>query len=435
MIVPSQPKIQFGIILLLFLTCVLYLSNINRVMQCDEANTLYQYASSLPRAVLSYATPNNHILHSVSVWFTTQLAGTSAPVVRLTALSAALLSLALVYRIGMTLAGWRAGLAAAVFMATNFAFADFAINARGYSLSVFFTLALIHEVFLRQKARGYLILLISAALLLVLPSMLLLHVGVFAWLVWKKRGQRDLLPFLLPLVFGVLIAVSVYVPSIAYGLIGEHFSQFGETDLLALVQNSMLQLFATPITGIVFAVCALIGCFYVPRWRAFTLITLAMMLVVSAVQLLVLEKLFWTRNYFFLLGPIALLAGVGFSRIVKQPVLVVGLAALALVLFPGRQLDGYYSEKDLVGLIERNTDAHDQIITAPCFNAPVQHYLLHHGREEQLFSTAQTERVFVLTNNFPVQEVLEMFDAQAQQCQPVTDGSWASWDVYICRPN
>src|SRR6185312_135279 len=110
----------------------LYAPYINRIMMCDEANTLYQYAASLVRALLSYATPNNHMLHSALVWGVTNLAGTSTVAVRFVALSSALLATALMFRVASRFASYRAGVAAAVFMMTTLTFADYAVNARGY---------------------------------------------------------------------------------------------------------------------------------------------------------------------------------------------------------------------------------------------------------------------------------------------------------------
>ena len=442
----KQKKALLGITGLLILTCVLYIPNMNRVMYCDEANTLYQYASNLPRALFSYATPNNHILHSFGVWFITQFAGTSAPVVRFIAFSAALLSIALIYRIGARLANPRAGIAAAVFLATNLFFADFAINARGYTLSVLLTLAMIYMVLIAQdsKLRRYLLMGISAALVLVLPSMLLLHAGVVGWAVLDKHRRQNINAYILPVIFGALIGMADYAPSIAFGLLNEHFSLYGETNLLTLVVQVAQQTFATPITGIVFAAFSLIGLLPFSfasfgltsefRLRGFVLTLLVITLAVSLVQLLVLDKLFWARNYLYLLAPIALLAGVGFSRLVTNRSLVAVFALAALIIFPVGFLNGDYEEKQVIELINRNLSANDQIIAAPCFNAPVLHYLAHNDRGEQLFSTPTTERVFVLTNNFPLQQVIDQFDAQVSSCQPVTDGSWGAFDVYLCRP-
>lgn len=422
---------------LLLLTCLLYMPHLNRVMFCDEANTLYQYASSLPRAVLSYATPNNHMLHSVAVWAATQIAGTSAPVVRFAAFAAALLAIAVTYRLTARLSSRPAGLAAAAFVATTLSFADFAINARGYTLSLLLTAALLYVVLVSRRPRGYLILAISAALVWVLPSMLLLHAGIVAWLLLDPRRRYTLRMHILPIVFGALIGMVNYAPSIAYGLLGEHFSQFGETDLVALAGSIAAQTFATPFVGAVFAASAVIGLVSAaPRLRRFTLVLVGVTLLVSAVQLLLLDKLFWTRNYLYLIVPFAVIAGIGFSRVIAPPALAAALIVVAFAVFPSTFLDGSYNEKTLMGLLDRNLTPTDRVIAAPCFNAPVQHYLIHTGRADRLFSTPDTERVFVVLNIYTLPEVLAMFDAQADvdaaSCQPASDGSWNPFEVMVC---
>ena len=103
------------------------------------------------RALFSYATPNNHMLHSALVWTVTNIAGSSPVAVRFVALSSALLATALMFRVASRFASFRAGVAAAVFMVTTLTFADYAVNARGYSLSVALTLLLIDRLFLTRS--------------------------------------------------------------------------------------------------------------------------------------------------------------------------------------------------------------------------------------------------------------------------------------------
>ncbi|MEO8393863.1 MAG: hypothetical protein ABI700_12800, partial [Chloroflexota bacterium] len=164
------------IIVLVLAANALYAPYINRIMMCDEANTLYQYADDLLRALFSYATPNNHMLHSALVWTITNLAGTSPVAVRFVALSSALLATALMFRVASRFAGFRAGVAAAAFLIATLSFADYAVNARGYTLSVALTLLLIDRLFLTRsiytRRYRYSLLLISFALILLLPSMI-----------------------------------------------------------------------------------------------------------------------------------------------------------------------------------------------------------------------------------------------------------------------
>ena len=79
---PLMTRRLASAVALILTALALYAPYLNRIMFCDEANTLYQYSQDLARALFSYATPNNHMLHSALVWTMTHLAGTSTVAVR-----------------------------------------------------------------------------------------------------------------------------------------------------------------------------------------------------------------------------------------------------------------------------------------------------------------------------------------------------------------
>ncbi|MEP7292112.1 MAG: hypothetical protein ABI835_10020 [Chloroflexota bacterium] len=422
----------------------LYAPYINRIMMCDEANTLFQYSSNLLRALLSYATPNNHMLHSALVWTVTNLAGTSTVAVRFTALASALIATALMFRVGSRLAGMRAGVAAAAFLITNLAFADFAVNARGYSLSVMLTLLLIDRLFLTEaiysRRYRYSLMAISFALILLLPSMLMLIAAAGVWIVWRGRTQRRYRSLLAPLITGVAVAAAFYAPAFLQGVVSEHLNAFGETDLLVLLQLCLEQLFGTPGIGLLFAGSCVAGVAVLARRYRLarqTIVTVVGVTVLVAIaQMIVLHKLFYARNYLFLIAPVALLGGVGFSRMARRWTTALAVVVLVGSSIPLRALDGDYLEKQVLARVEQNVGAHDQIAAGPCFNAPIQYHLLHNGESEKLFTSPETERVFVLVREGTYEDVLGYYAMQDKvtACQPVTDGSWSPFEVYTCQP-
>jgi hypothetical protein len=438
-----QRRLTAAVALLLGMLA-LYTPYLSRIMFCDEANTLYVYAQDLARALLSYATPNNHMLHSALVWGVTNLAGTSAPVVRFIALAGAMLSVALMFHVAAKLAGLRAAVAASAFLITNFAFADFAINARGYTLSVALTLLLIDRIFLAKniwtRRYAYSLMGICFALILLLPSMLMLIAAAAVWILWRARVQRRYFKLLPPLVIGVAAAAIFYLPSFAQGLFSQHLNEFGESDLLVLLRLWLEQTFNTPMIGLIFAASCVAGVVVLarryPRARAIIATMLAVTVLVAVAQILVLHKLFFARNYLFLVAPVALLGGIGFSYFARR--WTIPLTALVLVasVIPLRSLDGDYLEKQVVALVEQNVGEHDQILCGPCFNAPVQHYLLHNDQGYKLFYTPDKERVFVLLREGTYNDVLALYNMQdnVTECKPVTDGSWGAFEVYLCQP-
>ena len=128
--------------------------------------------------------------------------------------------------------------------------------------------------------------------------------------------------------------------------------------------------------------------------------------LIAIAQILLLHKLFFARNYLFLIAPVALLGGIGLSRIAQRWTVPLIAAVLIISVTPFRALDGDYLEKQAVQRVEQNVGAHDQIVLGPCFNAPVQYYLLHNGESDKLFSSPDKERVFVLVREGTYQDVL-----------------------------
>ncbi|NDJ60506.1 MAG: hypothetical protein GYB67_05235 [Chloroflexi bacterium] len=436
----------FAVTGLLLVIAALYLPYIDRTMYCDEANTLLQYADELPRALFSYATPNNHILHSVAVWLMTTLAGDALVVVRFATFAGALLSVAMLYRIGSRLADQRVGIAAAVFMATTWGFAEFAVNARGYTLTIFFTLLLTERVFLAQATRSrwqrYSLLLISLALMLLLPSNLMIIGAAGLWIVWRAiwRRERRYAALLPPLVVGTAIGLLFYLPSFLQGFLGSHFSAFGETTLTGLLSNSALLIFTTPGIGLVFAAAILTGIAVIllenphPPARVWIGVMFAAVIMIAAVQWIVLGRFFYARNYIFLVAPLALLAGVGASRVAGRWTLPLLATVLIASAIPLRALNQPHDVDLLLARIAAEVTPGDAVVVAPCFNAPIQYHLFKMDQGNLLFVEPGTEQVMVFTRGQPLDEVLALFGVRelVADCRRLEPVSEAVPDVYRC---
>ena len=432
-------------LLLVLAANALYAPYINRIMMCDEANTLYQYSLNLVRALFSYATPNNHILHSTLVWTVTTFAGTSTVAVRFVALAAALISVALMFRVATRFAGLRAGVAASALLLTALGFAGYAVNARGYTLTGALTLLLIDRLFLTRviwtRRYRYSLLAISFALTLTLPSMIMLLGAAGLWVIWKARTQRRYRALLLPLIFGVLLAGAFYAPSLLQGeILTQDITLFGETDLLLMLRLWAGEIFGTAGIGLLFVLACAAGIVvlarHYPRARTVIALVVGVTAACALAQYLVTHKVFYARNYLYLVAPLALLGGIGLSRVVRRWTVPLVAALLVLSVIPLRALDGDYIEKDVLARVAQNVGATDQILAGPCFNAPIQYHLLHSDQSEKLFSTPPKQRVFVLYREGTYENVLELYNMQdnVTACQPVSDGSWSPFDVYVCQP-
>lgn len=442
--------------LMLFIACAMLLPYTDRVMYCDEANTLYQYAGSPVRALFSYATPNNHLLHSLQVWAMTTLAGTSGVVVRFPAFAAALTALALVYRTsarlitGDALRRRNAGLLSMAFLLTAFGFADYAINARGYTLSIALTLALIDLVFTTPPGRfyrrrhQYSLILVSAALLLTLPSMILASGAVGLWALLQQRRDRRWRRIAAALIVGGLIGALPYLPSLLAGLVSAHLGMFGEFDLLYLLEGWMGMVFSTgsaPVLGALFAAAALYGGVLSARSSKPTALPAAGLLLGIAGaavlgQFALTGHALFARNYLYLIAPLALLAGAGGARLLRgfSPAAVLLLTAAGAFSLPA--LDGVYMEKAILGQIDQHVRDSDWLIVGPCLNAPTLHHLTQTGRADLLFERPGVSRVIVVTREGRIQDNLAYFDAadRVRACQPFSDIAWASVNAFVCQP-
>ncbi|MBL8132860.1 MAG: hypothetical protein JNL42_13455 [Anaerolineae bacterium] len=441
--------------LMIFIACAMLLPYTDRVMYCDEANTLYQYASSPVRALFSYATPNNHLLHSLQVWAMTTLAGTSGAVVRFPAFAAALAALALAYRTsarlvtGDALGRRNAGMLSMAFLLTAFGFADYAINARGYTLSIALTLALIDLVFATPPGRfyrrrhQYSLILVSAALILTLPSMILASGAVGLWALIQQRRDRRWRRIAAALIVGGLIGALPYLPSVFAGLMSAHLGMFGEFDLIYLLEGWMQMVFSTgntPVLGALFAAATLYGGVLSARSPKPTALPAALLLGIASAavlgQFVLTGHALFARNYLYLIAPLALLAGAGGARLLRgfSPAAVLLLTAAGAFSLPA--LDGVYMEKAIIGQIDQHVGDTDWLIVGPCLNAPALHHLTQTGRADLLFERPGISRVIVVTREGSIEDNLAYFDAadRVRACQPFSDIAWASVNAFVCQP-
>ncbi len=438
----------FSIVALLLAFVGLVAPYLNRTMQYDEAYTVRFYAFSPSAALFSYTLPNNHMLHSFCVWVVSQVLGTSRMALRFTAFIFALLSLAMTFRLGKRMIGFHGGLIAAVLLATNLAFADYAVNARGYTLSIFLALGLVEEVFLADRRNRILpvIFLTSAALVITLPSMIVLIAGVGLYMVWKFAWTRCLayIPLVLALIIGTIAGAIFYIPSLTSGVLGGQFSRFGLDTPLELSTEWLNLTFTTPNVGVVTAFACLVGLAWVfisvrrRRLREVLIFIFIVAMLLALAQWKVTGKLFFARNYLYL-TPLIYLAGA--ATVVVLPARVGrngGAAVLAFLLLiavvvPFQRLGAPTEIDAVLSRISEHMVAGDVIIMGCCVEVPVTFELTHTGRAALLTPTAATRRLFVLATEFnSLEDLLWRLRMQkyASNCQRAD--SWQPFEVYEC---
>jgi hypothetical protein len=407
---------------LLFIASLIYLPRLNSTITYDEAYTLRHYSCSLPTALMAYTTPNNHFVNSFFVWLSTGLSGDSEFVIRLPAFFAGILSIALIYRLSRRMVDSQAGLAAAMVLMSMAGIVHYSTTARGYIFSVLFTLVLIGELLFRRRQR-YGILASSFALMMTLPSMILL---VGATLIWSWKNRKEII---LPILVGALAGIAFYIP------VGwqsyEELHRHGSKTISELFQSFWPNMFAHPLLAGAIVLLAVVGWFRLtPPPRPLILCCFATAILVIPVQFIATGTLFFGRNYIYLLPLLALLVGVIIAEVLRNyTLLAVGLASLVAV-----PLLWYRPQPTAVLLLLEQVEQHvtedEAVVIGCCLDEP----LLYYTREQPwIMDPSGKERIFFIESP-PYLEIADfmMYTEDYLTCE--SDEDWGEFSVYLCLP-
>jgi hypothetical protein len=159
---------------------------VEQPMRFDEASTYNMFINYDWAQVFSYLAPNNHVLHTILVKLATLGFGDDPLAIRIPAFIFGVLSIILIFCVCRLLGG--TGSFAALITAVHPYLILFSTNARGYSLLIFFVLALVilgYAVALRPsliKTTGFAF--VAALGLLVMPTMLFPLSGIYCWVAY-----------------------------------------------------------------------------------------------------------------------------------------------------------------------------------------------------------------------------------------------------------
>ncbi|GAB5496064.1 MAG: hypothetical protein Phyf2KO_11440 [Phycisphaerales bacterium] len=141
-VIPKPDLAMVGVFTLI--ACVLGVMHINQQMRLDEASSFAMYASASPLvSLLTYDTPNNHILHSTLMWMSVSLFGPSEITARLPAFAFSMLIPVCMLAAGRSLLSPMIALVGAGIYAGSVIGVDIATNARGYPIVIVAMLVLI----------------------------------------------------------------------------------------------------------------------------------------------------------------------------------------------------------------------------------------------------------------------------------------------------
>jgi hypothetical protein len=426
-VIISQQPLSYlhmpGILILLLAVAALYIVNLSRMMQYDEAYTLRQYADTPVHALLAYTLPNNHLLNSLAVWASTGLAGMSEVAVRLPAMMWSILSVALIYRIATRLEGHHTGLLAATILATTCIFADYATNARGYSLSILLTLAITEHLLFGRIRPRYGLLLYGAAIMMVMPSNALLVGAAGLWLLrYRRSGEAIALGAgaMLGAMFYVPALLMVWSPGMAVGVAtpGELIA-----DLIAIMAPA--QALALLL------LCAAVGLLRAASLplRSWALIAIAVPAVLMPVQYLVSGSVFYARNYLYLLPLLALCAASGAMIALKrQP----GLSlAIALVVLQAPAIVGLSMPGRQSALLDKVRATDESVLMGCCIEEPIWYYMALPQHDRFIPGTGEFV-VIAEPPNSTLEDVLGLYGVDGAAC--VREDGWV-FEGWRCTQN
>jgi len=175
------------LLLILVLAAVFRLAHVYDVMTHDESYTFVVFSStSLFNILTNYQLPNNHILNSLLIYFSTHLFGIQPWAIRLPALVAGLLLIPACYAAARAVYDRTTGLASALLVAILPGAILYSTSGRGYSLVALCTLLTLWlAIYVRENKNLFawsLIILFSALGFYSVPVMLIPFGLIFTWL-------------------------------------------------------------------------------------------------------------------------------------------------------------------------------------------------------------------------------------------------------------
>ena len=187
----------FAVVLVFAVGIFLRVWHLGRPVRVDEAWTYVEFASRpLVLGLSNYRAPNNHLLNTLLVHFSTRLLGNTVFGLRFPALVVGCLVIVASWFVTRALYGQLAGILAAACVAALPTFIEFSINARGYALQWLFILVVMWLGAILQENPtlkiGWLgFVLAGVAGAYSIPTTLIAIAGVFGWMLVLTLADRD----------------------------------------------------------------------------------------------------------------------------------------------------------------------------------------------------------------------------------------------------
>lgn len=430
----------FKVVLTLLAISVFYIFQLGNVITYDESYTYFTYAYDPLVALIHYTRPNNHQLHSLLVWLSTNLVGSSAVAIRLPVFFAAMLSLSVVYQLAKRFYHARVAWMCLLILAIQPLFVQYALEARGYMLSMLLILLLITRVYtwqLESKKNTYSILLLCGGLLITLPTTIIAIFGILAWgmLFHDRRSYMRLV--VLPAMFGCVLGGSFYIFPLMQGWLSQFSEMFGYREPMQFLADMASDfIFIGPATTLLVGAVIVSLFFYKSSKRPFQLMFMLIgsTLCVMLAQWVVLHTLIFPRNLVFFV-PIGVLVIGGFLDVVlKNSWVVFALILLSFVILSMTVQVERTQTEDLVETISQHVEENDYLVMGCCEEFPVGYELNQRGLGYLLSADRVYERVIIFPITSPLDVLVYIYSLESiiDQCDIV---QWGDYEPYVCVLN
>jgi hypothetical protein len=460
---------------------ILRLDQMMAPMGYDESYTANEFARSLWTALTNYSLPNNHILHTMMVYFSTRIFGFEPWAVRLPAFIAGMLVPPALYWLSRMFYGRKTGLLAALLAAVASPLIHFSTDSRGYILISLLTIAALWLAAVlvgsRNRLGWFLFTLLIALGFYTVPVMMFPFGIIFLWLlaegIWQSGpaygGLRQFaLYWMSSGICIALVTLVLYLPVLIFSgpdaLFHNPFvTPLPWNDFWAMLPGRSLVVWEGWVQGIPVVLIALfligfilslalhsrISRFHVP-------LQLAAIIWLSALMLIRRPDI-WQRLFLFLIPLLIIWVSAGLIGALElaqnkvgsnYPWAQVGLAflvALSLIragaVLPS--IRGDWSSRrgpheNLVRWLQKQIRPDDLIVVNYPNDAPVRYYARLYGIDNSAFDTSGAfDRLLVILKpsiNQTLDSVLSRNGLDPAKCEPST-GPYTSFgymDVYVC---
>jgi hypothetical protein len=441
---PQKGELGFlaAVLVILVLAVIYRLEHIYSSLHHDEAYTYVAFSRSLFAAVADYHLPNNHVFHSILVYFSTKIFGIQPWAVRLPAFTAGVLLVPAAYWLAKRLYDRWTALGAALLVAWFPPLIAYSNNARGYTLVALFTLLILTLGDLVRKEKNLfawgLISLFSALGFYTVPVMLFPFSVLFVWLFLENQAEGfgpyrtrwEFIWYWLAAGLGAaILTLLFYTPILVFTgpqkLFANGFvAPLPWADLLETLSHRFAETWAEWTFRVPLAILFLFATGWTlsllfHRRLSTTRVPLQLAALLWIIVLLILQRPnAWSKVWVFLQPIILIWAAAGifgllqkarlkFARRLSLAAVVFGLALLAGIWQAARlvpQLPGLWAirgdEENAVLFVQRQLQEGDLIVVAPPEDAPVWYYSELHGIPDVRFDPRNSafERALVLVD-------------------------------------